>query len=822
MGVAGDQTEIERVVTAALLHDLAVFAQRASVAQGEGGTSLGQASATLILHHFPASWSAAADLLSSDQSKLNRQALIVELARQLASGDPRGETASSAGVPGQLAPVFSRVALVGPPRPSGQRYHLSPLALDRTRLFPSDDRPLENGALREAYEKLWQAFTNEVQGLTGTDTLANLESLLALLQKYAWCVPSASAGDVSLYDHSRIAAALAAAIVRADPSSAILEAMINHDSEASTAPVVSLIAGDITGVQKFLYTLTARGAGRLLRGRSFYLQLLTEVVARWLLRELHLPSACIVYAGGGRFYALTQPLSAERLTSLRLRLSRLLLDAHGGSLYVALAETPVSAAELRGERPGGSGEVWRRAGEGLSLAKARKFSDLPPAILAEQLFSTRGGDPATPCSVCRAEIPVGSRRPGDNGELRCTLCDSLDRLGRDLRSAEYLAWRAVPPTPASQLGAPWESTLRALGWEARVLENDRALSQYASEAPLTLVMRLKDSDAMLPAREGLVDRSIGLGFQFVANVTPFAPDGTIAEFSDLAAASQGVNKLGVLRIDVDDLGAIFGRGIHPAPTLARVAALSSALRLYFEGWVAELCRRKNPFSNGSRWDGQDRVYVIYSGGDDVFVVGAWSALPSLAMQIADDFTAFTGGNPDVHLSAGIAVVDSHFPLYRAADLAGEALEARAKARREETGELAKNALDFLGITMTWAEARTVAGRAQELAGLVEPPDRGKPGRALLQTLQEIGAMERQSREQQTRHGRSLRGGQLVYDRWMWLATYHLARLAERTQAPWRQQVEELKRELFQPGGVARLTLAARWAELLIHKEHGST
>src|SRR5690606_17781747 len=93
--------------------------------------------------------------------------------------------------------------------------------------------------------------------------------------------------------------------------------------------------------------------------------------------------------------------------------------------------------------------------------------------------------------------------------------------------------------------------------------------------------------------------SVTGGIRFTANVTPRKnAAGDVATFEDLQNASQGLKRLGVLRMDVDDLGHLFGFGFKRAngqslSTLARVASLSTMMSIFFEGWVGELGRRLN-------------------------------------------------------------------------------------------------------------------------------------------------------------------------------------------------------------------------------------
>ena len=65
-----------------------------------------------------------------------------------------------------------------------------------------------------------------------------------------------------------------------------------------------LACGDFSGIQKFIYSVVSKKAGKSLAGRSLYIQLFCSAVSEWLLRELKLyPTSCI-YSSGGKFYLL--------------------------------------------------------------------------------------------------------------------------------------------------------------------------------------------------------------------------------------------------------------------------------------------------------------------------------------------------------------------------------------------------------------------------------------------------------------------------------------------------------------------------------------
>jgi len=82
-------------------------------------------------------------------------------------------------------------------------------------------------------------------------------------------------------------------------------------------------------------------------------------------------------------------------------------------------------------------------------------------------------------------------------------------------------------------------------------------------------------------------------------------------------------------------------------------------------------------------------------------VGAWDSVMDFAADFRKNFAAFTGNNPSVTLSGGIALFDPHLPLGAVAEMAEEALEEAKK--RKEAGKTVKNGISVFGVTVSWEE-----------------------------------------------------------------------------------------------------------------------
>jgi len=809
------------VALAGLLHDVAKFAQRAGWQRGKHTEVGGE----FIRQYAPEQWREHLYPVMGhhDRPLQGYETKVVALADRLSAAER--EEADESGER-QLLSIFGQIGEEKPP--SGQQFWpLRPLVLSDDAIFPGDALPAEDEA--NAYGTLWAGFVQAVQTLPTDDLPTYLEGLYYALQRFTWCIPGAyykSRPDVSLFDHSRATAALAACLSALDePTLDDLLARQRRDE-----PLVLLVGGDLSGVQDFIYTITAKGAAKGLRGRSFYLQLLNEVVARYLLRRLGLPITNLLYAGGGHFYLLA-PLDAEdQLEKARADVSRKLLTHHGGDLYLALGWTPATAADFDRES---FGNRWQAVSKAVNEAKRQRFAELEDAdLLMDQVFGPlgQGGGEENECQVCHYEGPVEAENEGTEDERRiCRLCQSLEKLGTDLREAAYLLLGEVETHDTER--ADYAETLRAFGLALGLTTADGTpILRLPDAVRRATLLAMRDLPDVAETGQRISQRSgypVAPGTRYTVNVTPRVSDtdletaafkryakdleprgipksGDVKEFGLMQEQSRGVKRLGVLRMDVDDLGDLLQWGMKDA-TLSRVASFSFALALFFEGWVGELCRRANQQA------GTDKVYAIYSGGDDLFVVGAWDALPGLADAIRKDLARFAADNPAVHISGGLTLHAGKYPLYQAAHDAEKALDTAKDLKRPN--ERRKNAFNFLGLTVPWEQFDAVAGEKKRLVTLVKPTDKEGLGvsHALLQTLLQLYARFTHDVRERAKP---------YWGPWMWRGAYYLKRMEDRykdkAQVEIKRIREALKGDDFRY--IERLGPAARWAELLTRRE----
>ena len=833
-----------RMALAGLLHDIGKFAQRA----GEQVTSEWSEGKTrrdfkyqhalhtwhFVNKHVPKEFDIGL-LAAYHHAPQNAEQRLIRLADQLSAGErDSGDTARDDGDrkahPKQLHPIFAQITLNGQAHPEAGKHDrfflpLGELRLEEKRIFP-EQAPMTEEEVWRTYDEMWKAFTKAAERLKASveagemDLPAYVEAMQALMMRYTWSIPAAywkTYADTSLYDHSRMTAALAVAL--ADFDDAQIGAL-NHNwqmkgGEMWDKPVALLVGGDISGVQNFIYTISSKGAAKALRGRSFYLQLLTEAVLRFVLRELGLPTTSVIYSGGGHFFLLA-PLSAEEeLPEIQAAISRKLLTHHGTSLYLALGSAKVP---LAGFRLGRFTDYWGLMQKNLQEAKSRRYAELG-LTMHEWVFAVPkdgGGDKH--CVVCGADdvhlTPWNEEKGEGDAEspMICSQCRSyVEDLGADLPRTTYLRWHWGKPQDTSR--KTFVEALQAFGAEIQLVKRDKKSGkvEVVEAAPGDTLWALDDPEGNWPRGSETAARWL----RYTVNQIPMEGEQPITFDKLQEKSGSGFERLGVVRMDVDNLGDMFKDGFkrkkkdgseENIATLSRLSALSSAMSLYFEGWVKRIIAR----------DGRDTlVYAVYAGGDDVFLLGPWDVMPDVALDIEREFEAYTR-HPGLHLSGGMAFINGKYPVYQAAEDAGEAEEV-AKARKiTKNGKVIeeKNAFAFLNIAWRWDEFERLKKKKEELVQLVKGTEEasGSP-KSILMLLRLLAQMESEAASNR---------GRPVWGRWMWMAAYHLTRSAERydRKNPTLAQAMRKMRKEFEENQYRDLPqwgAAARWAQLLLRK-----
>jgi CRISPR-associated protein Csm1 len=599
----------------------------------------------------------------------------LQLASSGADSRPNGQSA-------RLRPVFDRIELK--PSPHSGIHYFSQKPLVRT----SDGRPLPIFPTNEPEPVTPSDYFDQLQQSLGKvceEMKDDLDCLytrcLSLLQQFAWCIPAdhqPGPPDISLYDQARVVSAIAACLHKHHES---FDTLNENDILREGQTRCVLLAGDVSGIQDYIFAISTTGAGgvaKRLRARSFYVQMLSDVSGLRLLGEFDLPLANLLMASGGNFHALLPDLpdTAERMEKLQREFNTWLLDRFHGALTISLASTKIADHEFA---DGNYSVVIERLHQELRLRKAQRLaaqlqndSGWRQEFVRQESF---GG--ASVCLSC-SRFPATRRSDSEQSDPDiCIQCFDQQKLGRELTKAEYLSFYRQG-----------QSGYDCLGWKF-----DLSDSPPSAGSKPSLVIRLNNPDLTQT-------RNLPAAFRYLANHIPHE-DREPWTFTDIAAEEKleeetTTKMLGVLKADVDHLGQIFQEGLRrDAPgkgsdSLARVATLSRQLDWFFSGWLEWLLTNEFP-----------SCYAVYSGGDDLLIVGPRAKSLELARRINEEFAHYTG-NLQITMSAGIAVVKPKLPLAHTVKLADKALE---KAKGDD--DAGRNSICVLDDVIKWLEFEEV-------------------------------------------------------------------------------------------------------------------
>ncbi len=685
-------------------------------------------------------------------------------------------------------------------------FPLMEYGISHDHLMPVDS---EEGLLsQESYAELWSKFDKEFN-LLPDDPHSFVQTLYFLLKKYTSRIPASTVdvADGSLFNHLRLTAALAISLFDYDrhhPDAFSFHTRKSHiDLEDNHFPLL-LVGGDISGIQSFIGDISSKGAARSLRGRSFYIQLIGEALSQEILQRCDVHDSNVVYASGGNFYLILPnvPETLRNLEAIKLEMDDFLWKKFEGNLSATVSYIPFTYdKDLRknpdrlfvpGEnKPMGLSDLWTRLAMKLSTRKNQKF----PSKLSDPAFfePIEEGGLKPICAVTGSEDGVRSYKRTISGKSeQVHLSEAYleqEWLGKQLVDHHYLVLAdkiaaSNLPTDAKPVTMPFGRNY----W----LFSDEDMGRFNSLDDAFLV-RTTDTD-FLKISHKLKGSCLAFGFRFYGGAqVPMSKNEKGSNeanltFDDLADHSQGrMKRLGVLKMDVDNLGLLFKERVIE-PSFSSLATLSGLFDQFFSGYINYL-RDQEPY--------RDKVLIVYSGGDDLFAVGAWDAVTRFAAEIKNQFTVFTGRN-DITFSTGIAMIPGKYPISKGIEMANEA-ELYAKSQMIHKKQ--KDAINILQVTLQWGEWQQVEHWIHTFENWL---NEGKITMGLLQLLLRYYSI----------YHTALKENRVDYS-WKWKAAYNLSRRRNNTN---RDTIKELTELIITKAGTHELrfevlAVALRWTEI---------
>lgn len=533
------------------------------------------------------------------------------------------------------------------------------------------------------YQKLWNEFYQEFQHLPSTNICAFSETLLQLLLKYTSCVPAAinDKTDITLYDHIKTSASLAICLYD------------YTQGKVSEKNPFLLVGADFSGIQPYIYQIVSKFAGKNLKGRSFYLRMLSDATVRYLLKTLDLFKANVIYNSGGGFYLLAPniPETKVHLAAAIKHIEEEFFKVHSTNLFVAIDFVELSEDALLHQNGQYLGNIWNELFVKKDRKKSAKFASLIQENYKDFFEPILLGGEHSRDSITGEEFKSHEKiYQKDNLNLKF-LTNIQIEIGKKLRETNLIVIKEGTPLDC------WEEKVHItpanLGFtyylltENEVKKQSKILQQHQAEITILTLNGNNGDCSFLPNQE-TNNNIYNLSF-YGGNETD---TNSVYTFEDMCQ-DENFARMGVLRMDVDNLGKIFQKGIAPDhASLSLFTALSRSFDFFFSGYLNTIWRETS----------SKRSFIIYSGGDDIFIVGSWEVCIEIAEKIKEQFKKFTCYNPAFSLSGGIAIIEPKFPIMKGAE-ESEAEEKNAKSHiiEKENLKLEKNSISFMNMPLNW-------------------------------------------------------------------------------------------------------------------------
>ena len=486
------------------------------------------------------------------------------------------------------------------------------------------------------YKSVMDNITDNLKGID----LKNLKkeyinSLLTVMEANLSYIPSSTLKkelcDISLYDHMKITAAVASCIYHYTEEKQITNLksyFLETGMESYEKKMFLLYSMDISGIQDFIYTISSKGALKGLRARSFFLEILMEHVIDELLERLELSRANLIYSGGGHCYMLlpnTEKCRAKTI-AFEQEINAWFMDQFDNALYIAGGEADCSANDLKNEPSGSYSNLYMTVSRKISEKKTHRYS-------AEQIIAlnSKKHTGERECSICRRIDKLDDQN-------HCRICAALEKISTQLLNKDFFT--VMEGNKEGELPLPGNRYL--------LFDTEGLVRKHMSEADY---IRSYSKNDLYTGNQVTTKLWVG----------DYTTWDTFEEFAEKA---NNIKRIGILRADIDNLGKAFVRGFYGLDgsdryvTLSRTSAFSRQMSLFFKCYINTILKQGESavLSQG----GRRNVTIVYSGGDDIFLAGAWNEVIDAFIDIRNAFRRFSQGT--LSISGGIGIYNPGYPV----------------------------------------------------------------------------------------------------------------------------------------------------------------
>ncbi|MGQ9569285.1 MAG: type III-A CRISPR-associated protein Cas10/Csm1 [Thermodesulfovibrionales bacterium] len=581
------------------------------------------------------------------------------------------------------------------------RYPLRELSPEN--IFPIDSeeyRTLDSEQASKEYRDLFSNFVYSLEKLIHRQNIHLwFEHFDSLFMIYASHIPAATVGrvvpDVSLYDHSKATSAIASAIYLYHKQKGTLETEEINDYDEKKFLIVS---GDFYGIQDFIFSeggSTNKALAKLLRGRSFTVSLISELAADMLCKEIGLTTASIVLSAAGKFTIIAPNTedTKNKIITVEDNINKWLIKNFYGESSIGIAFIEASCNDFTSER---FRVLWERLARELERKKCNKINlekyggvvdgylDEFNNVLSKKLCPFCGkrpshsnvendkllGDEKSACKICRDHIYIGTNLV--KAKRIAITTTNADIHGNKLKEPIFGEYQVSLDVDGKLAKLADEGTLLKY-WDISI-SKDRNISKDITAKFINGYVPVYDESDLQDDRYLSGRKSEKKKLELIEQIKVDKENKVPKTFLHIAKKAlnftyrpdkfTGVEALGILKADVDNLGLIFACGLKRL-SLSRLATLSRQMNNYFSIYLPYILSTKEEFKN---------IYTVFGGGDDLFLIGPWNRIIDFAQFLSDKFKEYACGNSQITISVGISINKPDEPIQSISERAEDALK----------------------------------------------------------------------------------------------------------------------------------------------------
>lgn len=654
-------------------------------------------------------------------------------------------------------------------------------------IFPVTHELIDNEYASKEYDTLFFHFVDALEKLSHKQYIPLwLEHFDSLFMIYASHIPAATVGnvvpDVSLYDHSKTTAALASAIYLYHSQNGSIEEVEKIKDYDDKKFLV--VTGDFYGIQDFIFTeggSTNKAAAKLLRGRSFAVSLISELAADMLCREIGLTSCSIILNAAGKFTLLAPNTkeAKDKIKSTEEKINDWLIRMFFGESAIGISFIEASCSDFVSKK---FRELWDSLPRETEKRKYNKINlEKHGGVIGDYLDQFRNdldkklcpfcgkrpssqevendrllGDEKSACKICRDHIYIGTKLVKES-RIAITTKDAEiygDKLKEPIFDFYQISFDVTEKLNElannGTLFKYWDISISKDGNIAKDITakfiNGYVPVYIREDETEESINRLLHGKKTEKAKNELFD-SISEGFpKTFHHIAKMSLNKRDDKF-------YGIEALGILKADVDNLGLIFLCGLRRY-SISRLATLSRQMNYYFSIYVPCVLSTQDAFKD---------IYTVFAGGDDLFLIGPWNRIVEFALFLSESFKNYVCGNAQITLSAGISVHKPGEPIPSVSERAETALK-KSKANK-------RNSITVFDETVKWQEFWELNTIKKEIETWM---DKSFINNAMLFRLNTFSEMARYTNEL-LKSGEGIESDEWEYLKWRALFKYTLVR-----------------------------------------------